>query len=68
MLFFFWLSLKIINCYNIKTFFLNYFNTLSARIAMEKDLNIKLGVKKFDGNRSDFKLWKIRVVAARKDF
>jgi len=33
---------------------------------MEKDLNIKLGVKKFDGNRSDFKIWKIRVVAALK--
>jgi len=32
----------------------------------EKDLSFKMGVKKFDGNSIDFKVWKIRVINALK--
>ena len=32
----------------------------------EKDLSFKMGVKKFDGNSIDFRVWKISLINALK--
>jgi hypothetical protein len=32
----------------------------------DKELSTKIGVRKFDGSQSDFRVWKIRAVNALK--